>query len=299
MTETTRIAFTSCIRYKNFPQQPQWQQIEAARPDYLFLLGDHIYMDFGLFPFSCEYNGKPSHYSPEKFQRIMRRKYQQQWSEPHFRRLIDNMRERNALFAIWDDHDFAWNNAYGNQISHTIKQISRKLFHEYLDCSSNRPEIYCHADLPLARAIFLDNRYYADPPGDNACLLGDTQWQFLTEKLNHKQPWTLLCSALSLDAGLESWSRYKSEYRRLKQLLQQHKNIVLLSGDIHRNVFKSPANGHPCHEAISSGMAVNQLGLPFGISDQVNWAQLDVSGHDIKVTLHDKHGSRIQLIERS
>jgi hypothetical protein len=42
-----KIAFTSCFRVEAFPQQPVWQRILDEDPDYLFLLGDTIYMDYG------------------------------------------------------------------------------------------------------------------------------------------------------------------------------------------------------------------------------------------------------------
>lgn len=298
MADHLRIALTSCIRHKNFPRQPQWQQISNSQPDCLFLLGDHIYMDFGYPPFSHEYNGKPRRYSHNKFERTMREKYQQQWQEPHFRQLVDSMRDKGGLFATWDDHDFAWNNACGSDVPADKRETSRALFHEFLDCSRNHPHIYCHADLPLARAIVLDNRFYAEPPGRQAALLGDEQWQFLTEKLTHNRPWTLVASGLSLTHGQENWARYPAEYQRLCTLLRQHHNVIWLAGDIHDNVLVPPSAEHPCHEVISSGMAVNRLGLPFGISNLQNWAQLDLYPDRADVLLHSKKGHRAASIQR-
>jgi len=94
-----KIAFTSCARYK--PNQPQtaWNDIAAADPDYLFLLGDQIYMDFGLWPFAREHQGKPKQYTPEQFAAVMRRKYELQWSEPNFSRLMNRMRAKGGFLA--------------------------------------------------------------------------------------------------------------------------------------------------------------------------------------------------------
>mgnify|MGYP003416429934 CR=1 FL=1 len=45
----TKIAFASCCRIESFPDQPVWADVAAEDPDYLFLLGDQIYMDYGFF----------------------------------------------------------------------------------------------------------------------------------------------------------------------------------------------------------------------------------------------------------
>jgi len=56
----TKIAFTSCMRADAFPVQPVWQVIdEVVDPEYLFLLGDQIYMDFGWKVFGKEPIGSP------------------------------------------------------------------------------------------------------------------------------------------------------------------------------------------------------------------------------------------------
>ncbi len=83
----TKIAFTSCMRLEAFKDksQPQWKDIENTNPDYLFLLGDQIYMDYAIWPFSPEPNGKPKKYSLKKFKKIMRSRYEAQWKVPSFK----------------------------------------------------------------------------------------------------------------------------------------------------------------------------------------------------------------------
>lgn len=303
MTLTTRIAFTSCIRRKNDQdKQPQWQAILDTDPDYLFLMGDHIYMDFGYWPFSREYTGKPRRYNAEQFEQVMRSKYQLQWREPHFRQLITHMRNKNGLFAVWDDHDFAWNNACGKDVPDTIKHISRHLFHEFLDCSPNKPQLYGYVDMPLAKAIFLDNRFYADKRdhrNPNASMLGDDQWQFLTECLHNTSQYTLIISSLSLTQGGEDWRRYPHDWQRLQQLISGRRDILFIGGDIHRNAFLPPGAERPCYEIIASGMAVNQLGLPFGITDQRNWGLLELSSNAVDVYLHRRKWLHRHTMQRS
>lgn len=296
----SRIVFTSCIRRKSDKvMQPQWQAIYDKDPDVLILMGDHIYMDFGYWPFSREYTGKPKSYSATEFRRIMQAKYELQWREPHFKKLIDHMKAKNGLIAIWDDHDFAWNNACGQDVPDTIKAISKELFLQYLGNGEAREELYGYYDIPGARIIVLDTRFYAEAAHckkPNATLLGDKQWQFLTDSIQHAQPTTLLVSAISLNKGNENWQRYPAEYQKLQTLLKRHPNTVVISGDIHSNRFIQPSAKHPCYELISSGIAVNQLGLPFGITDQRNWGFIELHTDKIAVQLHDKRGVKSHSI---
>lgn len=313
----SRIAFTSCIRRKNkHDMQPQWQAIIDADPDYLLLTGDHIYMDFGYWPFSREYTHKPKSYSANEFRRIMQEKYELQWAEPHFKTLIDKMKAKNGLIATWDDHDFAWNNACGAQVPDEIKTISRELFHHYLgkpendayQSALNPQDLYGFYDIPGARIIVLDTRFYAEEAclfKPDAKLLGDQQWQFLTQALQHTAPLTLIVSAISLTKGGENWQRYRKEYQKLQDLLRPIKGAIVIAGDIHSNALLAPDKKRPCYELIASGMAVNQLGLPFGITDQRNWGLMDIDSENIAISLHSKRGKksyqldqeRMQLVE--
>ncbi len=293
MPPKIKIAFTSCARYEAFPIQPQWAAIENAEPDYLFLLGDQIYMDFGICLFSKEYNGKPRHYPAAKFRKIMEEKYTRQWNEPHFKRLFEKMKQKNAVYGVWDDHDFAWNNAHGSDVKQEIKNISRDCFHRWMACSTNEPEIYCHIDIPGARVIFLDNRYYSS----DTTLLGDAQFAFLAEKLNHPQKYTFICGGLTLTQGSENWKGYGDEYEKLCALIAQKQHVIFLSGDIHRNAFSPPTAKQNCYEIVSSGLAVKYLGLPFKCDDRHNWGLIEFDENEVCVQLVNKNCSEHYRID--
>jgi phosphodiesterase/alkaline phosphatase D-like protein len=295
-----KIAFTSCARFK--PNQPQrgWCEIEAADPDYLFLLGDQIYMDFGFWPFSSEPQGKPQKYTVEQFATVMRQKYEQQWAEPHFKRLLTRMRAKGGFFGIWDDHDFAWNNAYGNDptLPEDVhlpqkKVIARALFHEFMNCATQPPEVYGYTDMTHARVIFLDNRYHATPlDAPHPALMGSQQMAFLADHLQHDRRYTLVCGGLSLNQSAENWSRYQAEFAQFTQLLKQHPRVIYLGGDIHKNLFEAPSVSGlpPCYQIISSGLCVNMLGLPFDFDTRRNWTLLEIDDAEVLVNQHDKHG---------
>lgn len=302
------IALTSCARYK--PNQPQtvWQDILRADPDYLFLLGDQIYMDFGLWPFSATPNGTPRRLSLEEFARQMRQRYEQQWAEPHFARLLAHMRAKGGLFGVWDDHDFAWNNAYGADESLPAQAqmpekmaISRLLFHEFMACATQPPLIYGSHDTALARFIFLDNRSYAtSPKAGQPRLMGEAQMQFLARQLEHDKPYTLICAGLTLSHGHENWRSYPEEFAAFQNMVLGRAGLMYLAGDIHRNLLVAPTlkGEPPCFEIVASGACVNQLGLPFEFDRRRNWTWLRLDDAGVMVRQVDKHASTCWQIDR-
>lgn len=298
-----KIAFTSCFRYEAFSEQPSWKKIEEQNPDYLFLLGDSIYMDYGLALFSSEYIKKPKKYSDKKFEATMLQKYKNQFEEvSDFKNLVEIMRLKNGFFGIWDDHDFAWDNAKGTLVSHEKKEISRRLFHKFLNCSTNHPHTYYHIDTPMARVIFLDNRTDACPEGENSILLSDEQFLFIEEKLKHNLEYTLICGGITLTRGSENWSKYPAQLLKLCNLIKEAPKVFFLSGDIHYNDFVPPLNlefrGNEFTtppQLISSGLAINYLGLGIGLDDRHNWAILDLENNHATITYYKKDKPQCSL----
>lgn len=281
-----KIAFTSCFRREAFPKQPVWQRILEEDPDYLFLLGDTIYMDYGWKFLSREPSESPRKYSLEKFKAMMVEKYEKQFAIPEFKVLVQHMRNKKGFYAIWDDHDFAWDNARGGEMATdddiAKKEFSRQCFHKYLNCSTNLPEVYYHIDTPLARVIFLDNRYYAT----GKKLINNEQFTFLENKLNnHSLPYTVVCAGLTLHNAGENWSIFPESEQRLYDILNSKgKGVLFLAGDIHANRFHEPfvyeSKTARFFELIASGAAINKIGLPFKFDNLQNWGLLHLhSGH--------------------
>ncbi len=291
-----KIIFTSCTRYEAFNDQPEWKQISNQDPDYLFLLGDNIYMDYGVAPFSKEPIGSPKNYTVDKFKEVMTEKYLNQFTRvPEFKNLVEKMKLKNGFFAIWDDHDFAWNNAKGAIVCKEKKMVSHELFHKYLDCSTNLPHIYYHLDTPLARIIFIDNRTDAEEKGKHSKLLSDEQFSFIQNKLNHSLKYTILCGGLTLTEGSENWTKYPSQLKKLCDMIKGVDNIIFLGGDIHKNKFLKPKKIQNLNvttpvQLISSGMQINYWGLGIPCDDQHNWAMLEIEENNFKVSFYNKNG---------
>jgi phosphodiesterase/alkaline phosphatase D-like protein len=282
------------MRYESYNIQPGWQHINNADPDYLFLLGDHIYMDW------TGNLGEPENYTFVKFKAEMKIKYENQWNEPHFKALIEKMRNKNGLFGTWDDHDFAWNNAKGAEMisnrEKLKKEFSRATFHEYFyNCSTNLPELYYAIDTPHARVIFLDNRYYAERSGKNRKLLGTKQFSYLHEKLSHNLKYTIICGGLTLTEMTENWQDYPNELQYLSEMLAEKERVLFLAGDIHKNVFVKPKklkNGVKTPpQIISSGKAIKLFG------ERHNWAMLDFTGGELSVKFYKSNSIQEPLTQ--
>jgi phosphodiesterase/alkaline phosphatase D-like protein len=286
-----KIAFTSCINFEVFPEQPEWKDMGKEEPDYLFLLGDQVYLDKGNVAVDL------STCDLETFKEIVTKKYSQQWNEQNFKALLQSVKTKGGLFGVWDDHDFLWNNAKGAELKSDLDQqkmvFSKEMFHRYFEnCSTNLPELYYVLDTPYARIIFLDNRSYAQNPGAQKELLGEKQFQFLEEKLKHDLPYTLVCGGLTLSGGFvlgvseENWLRYPQELQRFSELLSIAPKPLFLSGDVHNNHFipprklkqgiKTPA------QIISSGFQVLMAGI------QHNWAMLHFDEQGVQVQFYKK-----------
>lgn len=308
-----KIAFASCVCYDQFNKQPWWDDIKAVNPDYLFLLGDNIYMD-DLDPEKLE---PLKEMSPQDFTDLMSYKYKQQFDVANFKSLVESLSSRNRLHAIWDDHDFAWNNARGRENpseSDRIKfKMSQELFNIYFHPDKpNDSPIYHSFQEGDVKFIFLDNRMYAQKPGETSELLGENQWNFLINELNIPAKFNILCGGISLNMGRENWKRYPAELVKLCKLIAS-KNVIYLAGDIHRNEFVEPieikklfpnkyihnefinSNSHLKTPAqfITSGFAVRPI-----INNRHHWALLTFEEGSIKIEYYKSDLRKATVVDR-
>lgn len=210
-----KIVFTSCMDAERVADQAIWGRIAQEQPDVLMLLGDQIYMDWGV---GLETEGWRALIAAqlkkglECYARDMHRRYALQWGVKAFRELICGFSGRadpSRLLLTWDDHDFAWNDslgvdgegpAYRRGVPAHVKAVSRSLFMQFTsqlrhaavndpypgdlppDWSAPAPEE--HADLfwsgPLAGpggppCLLLDTRWHREARATSASLLGPVQ----------------------------------------------------------------------------------------------------------------------------
>lgn len=246
--QVLRIAFTSCFSAGVFPQQPVWDQIAASHPQLLLLLGDSIYIDEdpGL--------GHPKDMEDYAFLQHVARLYRRQLTQPQFNAL----RRAVPCFAIWDDHDFLWNECYEE------RAIRRKRYTGLIRASNALFKAYCE-DLE-GRAPFpaTDNDALLwapqEPPPGYRCialdvqglpplrlhlsdgrswrvgrqLLGVDQRRQIEQAMDDSPPGSLHLlatgSVLERHKG-DHWGQF-DELAWLRALARRHR-IAALSGDIH------------------------------------------------------------------
>jgi alkaline phosphatase D len=289
-----KIAFASCMNLRPGHAQVVWDKVAAHQPDYLFLLGDQIYMDY--FPHLEE----PRDWSDDYFRRVMAEKYTDQWNTPGFKQLIASVRERQdqgGVYGTWDDHDFAWNNACGTQVSDTKKAISRELFTEFMQINPSGPGIFYsvplqHAGHRIGKAIFLDTRWFRDVPGEKKTLLGEAQFAFLENELKNEQGFVLICAGTPIRATGNGWIPYVDDYARFRRIIQG-RHTIFLSGDIHENAFLPPAGETKMFEVISSGAFVTKYKL---VGHRENFGILDYTPAATDIKHFDKHGLEMHNI---
>jgi alkaline phosphatase D len=294
-----KIAFTSCMSTTVFPEQPVWDHIKAQQPDHLLLTGDSIYID------TPPYAVHPKTMSDDAFMQHVHGRYTALLAQPQFAALVKSV----PTEAIWDDHDFLWNEAYAEQA--VAKKIyaghvraSRALFNAY--CRSLRaklaagsfPALYNDAllwkkdepapayrckELGAGVALHLtDGRSQRR----QSTLLGSGQRQAIAAKMASLPPDTvhLLASGSVVEAHKgDHWGGFE-DYAWLLALAQQYR-ILVLSGDIHENAFNAIAlpGGQFLFEATASGAAICLLVNL--LSPRQNYGLLDVTPDQLQVSL--------------
>ncbi len=296
-----KIAFTSCCDTDNDNQQVAWDQMSAQAPDVIVLLGDSIYMDY-KWPGDKKWgNGEPRDKPLDQFSQRMHAYYARQWSVASFARAI----ARPEVFAIWDDHDFGFNNGRGGGhapsdplwMSPEMRRLSRLLFEQFRQALKDKPAIYPPNPCPSGivaepddlggiqttvdlssglRLHLLDGRSFRGPASQQSSMLGMDQRHALEKNWLARPGINLLASGTTL----EDWGRYSDRDWLFEQAAQVH--VLVLSGDIHRKRFLSEA---PVFEATASAMAQPpKATYVFGKRTEV-FGTLEVGASTIDVSL--------------
>src|SRR5216117_398931 len=110
-----RIAFASCMFTRVFADKQVWDWIAQSAPDRVVLVGDAFYLDL---------NGAahPRDMSDDEFAQHLFALYGELIAQPQFAALVNAM-PAGTVHAVWDDHDFLWNDALGADVHpvHTEK----------------------------------------------------------------------------------------------------------------------------------------------------------------------------------
>ena len=304
-----RIAFTSCFSAEYFPQQPIWSQIAAANPDVLVLLGDSVYYDVGTNVDMAAIKKMDA----TRFAAHAHGKFSRQLALPEFQALIQS--PSLSTYAIWDDHDFLWNDACGANVlkepqHKELLYPSRATFAAYREALAQRlapgsfppapPHWSSKTPAPgysvvaLPENVFLhltDGRSFrkrAALTGKTTAVMGRAQLDAMEAKMVAAPAGAvhLVASGSVFDAYHgETWLDCKSEYDRLKKMAEQH-NIVVLSGDdhdAHRKTIQVTGTRR-LYEATASGAALYS-GVIAG-NEQRNYGMLTIDSTYVGIDVY-------------
>lgn len=285
---TKKIAFVSCAYGTYRPVQPAWEEILAAKPDLLLMLGDNAYMSWSDGDWDLG---------------ALENCYRAQFAVKEFRAVIDAV----PTLAIWDDHDCGPNDTCGAEAPKDKLAATREMFDRWMGfaLNNNRPHMYCtYDDLPGVEIVMLDVRTYRTSSGvAQPSLLGDAQEKWLWERLDpHITPQRKITiigsgSAFSEGATGQKFSDYKGVAEDLRSRLAFRpgggadigRRALLLAGDVHYNRFVIHDAGF--YEAISSGVAcfkTKTLNEAEFVPDRYadNWGLITIGDTRVHIDFH-------------
>jgi alkaline phosphatase D len=245
---TFRVAFGSCARYQRDPEQRIFTAIGRHAPDAFLWLGDNIYADAE---------------SPQ----AIAEEYRRQRSVASLQPLLRS----TPQLAIWDDHDFGYNNSDGTS---PIKSSSLDVFRRYWANPSSGltdvPGVFCEWRYGGVDFFMLDGRYHRDPnasvDGAQKTLLGAGQKRWLKERLAaSRAPFKVLAcgSGWSKADGPtgDTWAAFLTERNELFDWIRHQRigGVVCLSGDSHVGELNcipwSERGGYDIYDFVSSPLA--------------------------------------------
>jgi len=248
----SRIAFGSCARQDS--PQPIWTSVVANEPQRFIFLGDNIYAD-------------------TEDMDVMRAKYQMLADQPGFQ----SLKSACPILATWDDHDYGANDA---GVEYPKKKESQQIFLDFFGVPADSPrrqrEGVYHAEVtgPVGKRvqiILLDARYHRSPlmtgyqPSERnegfrgkyapnrspeATVLGEAQWEWLSQQLKVPAEVRLICSGVQVVAnehGSEMWGNFPLQRQRLFKTIADSGagGVIFLSGDRHLAEIARLAPDHP------------------------------------------------------
>lgn len=216
--------------------------MKRERSEFMLWLGDNVYY------FSKHYNSYDG-----MFGRNLKIRNQ-------FLSLTDFL-AKQPNYAIWDDHDYGYNDA---DKTFPLKDTALKVFKSFWPNPYNEEDTmkgnlftFRYYD---AEFFMTDDRFYRDPEGDSAgAFLGMPQVIWLQNKLkNSDATFKFVCvgsQVLNECYYGESYAKYPLERRALLDFIADNNipGVIFLTGDKHyTELSKKVYNGYPMYDFTSS-----------------------------------------------
>ena len=274
--ETFRVAIGACLRYS--PGGTALGDIALHGPDLMLWLGDNIYAD-------------------TEDMTVMRELYDALGANPRFQALS----AATETMAVWDDHDYGWNNA---NATWPHKDAAKEEFLRFWGAAPDdprweQPGVYSSRIFGTGersvQVILLDNRYNLDPSGlrgrrsgpagpwrgavglapGPACRAGDRRGSSQAGSRSSK-------TTTSTPSG-RVWGDSPHERERLFRVIREMgvPGVLFVSGDMHfseltRHPDDAAALGYATYDLTPSGLdqietaGEGQWGNPNRIGELLN-----------------------------
>jgi alkaline phosphatase D len=304
-----RIAFVSCLFTEMYPDQPVWDWIAAKQPDRLVLLGDSTYFDIDT-------DTHPEDMDDWTFAQHVYLRYASLILQPQFAALVAAM-PAGTVDAIWDDHDFLWNDATGGDKNTRVMQGGKMRFATAcleafraalqlqlragsFPTAANAASLWNTKQPPLtAPSVQIDQDVWLHLSdgrtnrtstfliaNSKRTIFGDTQKAAFTQAITNAPQDVHLWASGSTMAG---YQKYALDIQWLMGLAANQR-MLMLSGDIHRNALDAFANAptqFPLHEATSSGAALKDAVVVGAVRQ--NYGLVDVGPQQIDINLFNRN----------
>ncbi|MEM7657805.1 MAG: alkaline phosphatase D family protein [Bacteroidota bacterium] len=271
-----RLAFAGGAGYTPRYER-MWDTMAVHHPLAFFSMGDNVYIDHPLRPLNQQYC------------------YYRRQSRPEYRRFVGG----SAIYAIWDDHDFTYNDERGGPDPNqpAWKRDVLSIFQEnWLNPTygggEESPGIWFSTKFGEVEVFFLDCRYYRDDPKKEASsMLGAVQKAWLKEELQASTAtFKLIASSVPWAIGtkpgsLDTWDGHAEEREEMFSFIeaQQIEGVVLISADRHRSDawrIERP-EGYPLYDLMSSRLTnvhTHKImpGSLFGYNQTPSFGLLDI-----------------------
>ena len=243
--------------------------------------------------------------------------------------ILQNFWKAMPHYAIWDDHDYGWNDA---DKSYPLKETSRKVFMSYWTNPSYGEEkdgIYTKITKNDVDIFMLDDRWFRNAdetvdsvkglPNPDKLMWGKKQMEWLKNSLlisnnNFNVSFRILATGsqvLNPVSPYDCASHYPAELDELKKFIKDNKikGVLFLDGDRHHSevIQVKQAGFYPLYDITASPLTSgsNKFGGPeknnpyrvMGVEDMQNFSKVSVSGakkdRTLKVEFIDPKGAKV------
>jgi alkaline phosphatase D len=263
-----------------------WHLLTNREPDLQLIIGDNVYAN------STDYNHL--------------------W-DSHTLERVNNRPFSTAIrsiptYAVWDDHDYGPNDSDGTAKG---KEQSLRAFNEVFanpprQGDDHTPGVFTSFSWGGVDFFLLDGRYHRSPDDapddDQKTMLGEAQFKWLIEQLQHsKAPFKVLVSGSSWAASQgDGWRVYRAARDQLWKAIVKHHidGVVYVSGDIHRcdlPLHNPEVRGaYRMPEIISSGLGSHGKHDPLAFV----YVDFDMTRDDPTFTAHVIDGRDRETVTR-